>query len=65
MQGIELICPPESLVRYATKSFEPLHTEIATLSMQVQKLRQTRDLLLPRLLYGQIEVSSDYETGAS
>ena len=33
--------------------------------MQVQKLRQTRDLLLPRLLYGQIEVSSDYETGAS
>lgn len=53
MQGIELVCPPSSVVETATKHFEPLHSEIATLSQQVQNLRRTRDLLLPRLLSGQ------------
>ncbi len=59
MQGIELVCPSDSLVRDATENFEPLHTEIATLSLQVQNLRLTRDLLLPRLLSGQINVEVD------
>ena len=58
MQGIELVCPPQAVVEAATKHFEPLHSEIATLSQQVQNLRSTRDLLLPRLLSGQIEVEA-------
>ena len=58
MQGIELVCPPSSVVEAATKHFEPLHSEIATLSQQIQNLRRTRDLLLPRLLSGQIDVSN-------
>jgi type I restriction enzyme S subunit len=37
---------------------EPLHSEVATLGQQVQNLRRTRDLLLPRLLTGQIEVGA-------
>jgi hypothetical protein len=28
-----------------------------TVSMQIQNLRRTRDLLLPRLLSGQVELS--------
>src|SRR3546814_15379769 len=55
MQGIELICPPRPVVESATKHFEPLHSEISTLSQQIQKLRRTRDLLLPRLLSGQVD----------
>jgi type I restriction enzyme S subunit len=58
MQGIELVCPWDSLIRDATKNFEPIHTEITTLSLQVQNLRRTRDLLLPRLLSGQINVDT-------
>ncbi len=58
MQGIELVCPTQSVVVAATKHFEPLHSEIATLSQQVQNLRRTRDLLLPRLLSGQINVEA-------
>jgi len=54
MQGIELVCPPRSLVEVATQHFEPLHKEIASLSQLIQNLRRTRDLLLPRLLSGQI-----------
>jgi type I restriction enzyme S subunit len=56
MQGIELVCPPPPVVEEATKQFEPLHSEIATLSQQVENLRRTRDLLIPRLLSGQIHV---------
>ena len=58
MQGIELVCPPPSVVNAATKHFEPLHSGIATLSQQIQNLRRTRDLLLPRLLSGQIDVEA-------
>jgi type I restriction enzyme S subunit len=58
MQGIQLVCPPDSFVRAATQNFEPLHTEIATLSQQIQNLRVTRDALLPRLLSGQINVDT-------
>jgi type I restriction enzyme, S subunit len=58
MQGIELVCPTRSVVEAATKHFEPLHSEIATLSQQIQNLRRTRDLLLPRLLSGQVNVEA-------
>lgn len=58
MQDIEIICPPRSLVDSATKHFEPLHSEIAALSQKIQNLRHTRDLLLPRLLSGQIDVEA-------
>ena len=58
MQGIELVCPPEPIVHAATKHFTPLHTQITTLSKQTVNLRRTRDLLLPRLLSGQVQLSS-------
>lgn len=61
MQGIELVCPRPSVVEAVTKHFEALHSEIATLSQQVQNLRRTRDLLLPRLLSGQIDVIKSAE----
>ena len=58
VQGIELVCPLTAAVEAATRHFEPLHSELATLSQQIQKLRRTRDLLLPRLLSGQIDVEA-------
>jgi type I restriction enzyme S subunit len=58
MHGIELICPPRAFVESATQHFEPLHSEIATLSQQISNLRRTRDLLLPRLLSGQIDAEA-------
>jgi len=52
MQGIELICPPSPLVNAAMTHFEPIHSEIGALTKQIQNLRRTRNLLLPRLLSG-------------
>ncbi len=58
MQGIDLVCPPAAVVEVATKHFEPIHGEVAMLSEKTQNLRRTRDLLLPRLLSGQINVEA-------
>ncbi len=59
MQGIELVCPPAPLVFAATKHFEPIHSELGALTKQIQNLRCTRDLLLPRLLSGQIVMNNE------
>lgn len=56
MQGIELLCPTEQVVQNATRYFEPLHAEIEVLIKQTSNLRRTRDLLLPRLLSGQVNL---------
>jgi type I restriction enzyme S subunit len=59
MQCIELICPPSPLVLAATKHFEPIHTELAALTKQIANLRKTCDLLLPRLLSGQVNLEKN------
>jgi type I restriction enzyme S subunit len=58
MEGIDLLWPPRSVVAAATSHYEPIHSEIAVLSGQIENLRRTRDLLLPRLLSGQIAVEA-------
>ena len=57
MQGIELVCPPSALVGAAAKYFEPINSQIGALTKEIQNLRRTRDLLLPRLLSGQVALT--------
>ena len=57
MQGIELLCPPSALVGAAVKHFEPINSQIGALTKEIQNLRRTRDLLLPRLLSGQVALA--------
>ena len=59
MQGIEILCPPQPLVASAEKHFVPIHDEIGNLTRQIQNLRRTRDLLLPRLLSGRVELARE------
>jgi type I restriction enzyme S subunit len=47
------LVPPGSLRERFEVLVEPMHRQLITLTKHVQKLRQTRDLLLPRLLSGQ------------
>ena len=57
MQGVELVCPPSALVGDAAKHFEPINSHIGALTKEIQNLRATRDLLLPRLLSGQVALA--------
>ena len=53
-EAMEIIAPcPELLAQYH-RMVQPMFKEILAISRQVQNLRRTRDLLLPRLLSGQI-----------
>ena len=52
------VVPPEPLGSHFRNQVSPLFAEIATIGLQIQNLRRTRDLLLPRLLSGQIDVEA-------
>lgn len=54
----ELLIPPAPLMKKFGDATIPMAEEIHTLQRQIQNLRRTRDLLLPRLLSGQIEVEA-------
>jgi len=48
------VIPPEPLRSLFRQRVAPLFSLIATIGLQIQNLRRTRDLLLPRLLAGQV-----------
>jgi len=48
-----------ALVRRFGSLVEPMFSEILSLFRQLQDLRRTRDLLLPRLLSGQITLEGN------
>src|ERR1035437_6833339 len=52
-------CPPLSLIRDFVARVSPMHELIETLHERSENLRQTRDLLLPRLLSGSIELTTE------
>ena len=54
--GLELVLPDEKTAAHFDRLVEPPLAEIICLAKRIQNLRCTRDLLLPRLLSGQIEV---------
>ena len=55
---IEFLHPSAALVERFESKVEPIAEQILVLQRQVQNLRRTRDLLLPRLLSGQLEVTA-------
>ncbi len=55
----ERVIPPAPLRVRFRERVAPLFSQIATLGLQIQNLRRTRDLLLPRLLSGQVELKTE------
>lgn len=53
---INLLIPEPRLVRLFDETVFPIFAQIENLTLQNQKLRTARDLLLPRLMSGEIEV---------
>ncbi len=51
-----LLLPPQGLLRTFEDSVRPLRHQITTLLIQNEKLRAARDLLLPRLMSGDLAV---------
>lgn len=57
------VVPPDVLRSEFHRHVTPLFTQIATIGRKIQNLRRTRDLLLPRLLSGHIDLGGTEEDG--
>ena len=55
--GIPLLTPPESVIGKFEEIVNLIFAKLANLTLKNTNLRQTRDLLLPRLISGEIDVS--------
>lgn len=49
-EGMKLVCPPRDLLARFHRVTEPMFEQIERLFRKIQNLRETRDLLLPKLL---------------
>jgi type I restriction enzyme S subunit len=58
VSNFEIVLPPRSLMKRYDSIARGIHGQREILLRQIQNLRSTRDLLLPRLLSGQIEVQA-------
>lgn len=58
IESVELICPPRGVVEGFSRLADPILKQTDTLYLKIQNLRRTRDLLLPRLLSGQVNLES-------
>lgn len=56
LTAVEITVPPESVQRAFRQLVEPLIDQREVLQCQNQKLRAARDLLLPRLMSGELKV---------
>jgi type I restriction enzyme S subunit len=54
----QIAIPPSTVARQFSAVIEPAIAQMQALVFQIQNLRRTRDLLLPRLLSGQIDVEA-------
>jgi type I restriction enzyme S subunit len=55
---LPVVLPPSGVVQAFTESVTPLLAQIHTLRLKTANLRRTRDLLLPRLISGALDVSN-------
>lgn len=57
--AVEITVPPPQIRDFFGKLVRPMRQRAGALAAQIQNLRRTRDLLLPRLLSGQVEVGEE------
>lgn len=53
-----VVKPPNSLIQQFSDMVAPMLDSIRMMTMKNQNLRKTRDLLLPKLISGELDVST-------
>jgi type I restriction enzyme S subunit len=59
IKNIKIMWPPSGVLAKTRSALEPIRKQILALKRQVKNLRLTRDLLLPRLLSGQVTLEAN------
>lgn len=52
----EILIPERKIAEQVEKNFVAIHNKMKECSMQIARLRETRDLVLPKLMNGEVEV---------
>jgi restriction endonuclease S subunit len=65
VSNFEIVLPPRPLMQRYDTIARGIHKQREILLRQIQNLRRTRDLLLPRLLSGQVELACASANGAT
>ena len=52
----KILIPEQKIAEQAEKNFAAIHDKMKECSMQIARLREARDLLLPKLMSGEVEV---------
>jgi type I restriction enzyme S subunit len=55
---MEVVKPANEVIALFAKKTDAIFEQVNTLQRQIENLRRTRDLLLPRLLSGQVALDS-------
>ena len=55
----KIIYPSEGLIKQFENQILPIHNQIKNLYVQINNLKKTRDLLLPRLISGTLKIASE------
>ena len=58
IKAIQIAWPPAKILEKASGILEPMSQQIVALKRQIRNLRRTRDLLLPHLLSGQVNLTA-------
>jgi type I restriction enzyme S subunit len=58
LNRIPVISPPQSVLERFNQMIEPMFDNIVALDLKNTNLRKTRDLLLPKLISGELDVST-------
>jgi type I restriction enzyme S subunit len=56
IKDFEMIFPSKNIIDNFVESLEPSFNQILNLQIQNLKLKQARDILLPKLMCGEVEV---------
>jgi type I restriction enzyme S subunit len=56
LERFPVLVPPESLLQDFDKLITPIALQLRALALTNRKLQEARDLLLPRLMSGEVEV---------
>ena len=52
----KILIPEQKIAEQAEKNLVTIHNKMKECSMQIARLREARDLLLPKLMSGEVEV---------
>lgn len=56
IKNMDMLMPPQMLLEQFVDIVDPMFLQIKTLSLQIEKLTSARDILLPKLMSGEIAV---------